>query len=203
MQVDISNEVYEHYRKVVELRFYSDDVSHYIESLVIMELRRFAEHPYNVDQLTGCKTGYQLERDISRLTNGSGWQDHDLFHQSYLCVDIANFKNYNDYHGLPEGDLALTKVAEALGSAYPQHTIYRVGGDEFVVDLRGALETESLPAIKAPDDVSLNFAVVQITARKNHPQRSFIDRAIRFHIEEGVVKATKHCAKLRYDYTGT
>lgn len=135
---------------------------------------------------------------FSRYTHGSGWQDHALFQKSYLCVDIHNFKNYNDFHGLSAGDKTLVKVAQTLRAVYPQHTLYRVGGEEFVIDL---LE-EAVLKVNSPTDILLKFSVVQVMARKNQPKQWFVNRAIMFNIEEGFIKATRQGTKLTRDYTG-
>lgn len=65
-----------------------------------------------------------------------------------LClfmVDIDHFKQYNDGYGHEEGDIALTRVAQAIMENLPRDTdfVARYGGEEFIVllpvtDLEGA-----------------------------------------------------------------
>ncbi len=56
-----------------------------------------------------------------------------------LLLDIDNFKHINDQHGHLEGDKALKLVANTLLSAFrSEDTVGRLGGDEFLVYIKGA-----------------------------------------------------------------
>ena len=51
-----------------------------------------------------------------------------------LFCDLDDFKDVNDVHGHPVGDVVLAEVAERLVAAVrPEHLVARFGGDEFVV----------------------------------------------------------------------
>ena len=53
-----------------------------------------------------------------------------------LMLDIDHFKNVNDTHGHPVGDVVLQSVAKALASCVrPMDTVARFGGEEFVIIL--------------------------------------------------------------------
>jgi len=53
-----------------------------------------------------------------------------------LMLDIDHFKNVNDAHGHPVGDLVLQAVAKALAKCVrPMDTVARFGGEEFVIIL--------------------------------------------------------------------
>lgn len=56
---------------------------------------------------------------------------------SVLMVDVDYFKNYNDSYGHRKGDAALRMVANLLADclARPADSVYRYGGEEFVVML--------------------------------------------------------------------
>ena len=56
-----------------------------------------------------------------------------------FCVamfDINGLKGINDEQGHEHGDLAIIKVAKLLTSVFNGDRVFRIGGDEFVVDLK-------------------------------------------------------------------
>lgn len=60
---------------------------------------------------------------------------------SLVLFDIDRFKSVNDQHGHDVGDLALKHVAHTLrGMLRAEEVLARLGGEEFVVILPGALE---------------------------------------------------------------
>lgn len=54
---------------------------------------------------------------------------------SFALIDIDFFKDYNDFYGHHEGDIALQKVSKALDQTLhrPNDYVFRVGGEEFAV----------------------------------------------------------------------
>lgn len=62
-------------------------------------------------------------------------------------IDIDHFKQVNDRHGHLIGDEVLLLVAQLMNSSFRvSDRLYRFGGEEFVVLLRGATEAEALQA---------------------------------------------------------
>lgn len=62
-------------------------------------------------------------------------------------IDIDHFKQVNDRHGHLIGDEVLLLVAQLMNSSFrASDRLYRFGGEEFVVLLRGATEAEALQA---------------------------------------------------------
>lgn len=57
---------------------------------------------------------------------------------SLLAFDVDHFKRINDGHGHPAGDQVLRRLAEIVSRSVRQEDLFaRVGGEEFVVLLRG------------------------------------------------------------------
>lgn len=64
---------------------------------------------------------------------------------TFVIADIDNFKQVNDTWGHLYGDLVLTQVANILTTSAFQHDIVgRIGGDEFVVFLKGKAEEKAV-----------------------------------------------------------
>ncbi len=95
-----------------------------------------------------------------------------------FMVDIDNFKSINDSFGHTVGDLCIQKTAENLRRIFrPTDIIGRVGGDEFVIFMKGILDHDLI--IKRARDVCDVFAQVE---------KQF-DREFRFTTSIGIVVA--------------
>ena len=97
------------------------------------ELTRRATH----DDLTGC---------LSRAAVLDVLRDPQDPEESLtlLYIDLDGFKEINDTYGHDAGDHLLRTVAERLGTACRGGDVVgRLGGDEFLVVLRGISDTES------------------------------------------------------------
>jgi diguanylate cyclase (GGDEF)-like protein/PAS domain S-box-containing protein len=85
------------------------------------------------DALTGCQNRRYLDQlDVAFRTDpGERW--------GCLFIDIDHFKRYNDEHGHQAGDRVLVRMARFLmRHVRAEEAVVRVGGDEFVVILKGA-----------------------------------------------------------------
>lgn len=88
------------------------------------------------DQLTGLYNRRALLRDLDLLLNQSEMNQEEPF--SLLSIDIDRFKQLNDSLGHFAGDQILVKIAERLSvDRTDDYKVYRQGGDEFIVLLKG------------------------------------------------------------------
>jgi diguanylate cyclase (GGDEF)-like protein len=84
-----------------------------------------------VDPLTGCANRRALDEDLERAAAGANRTGLDV---AVTVIDLDGLKQINDTNGHAAGDSSLRDLAEALRSVVREtDTIYRVGGDEFVV----------------------------------------------------------------------
>ncbi|MBX3174104.1 MAG: sensor domain-containing diguanylate cyclase [Gemmatimonadaceae bacterium] len=116
------------------------------------------------DPLTGCYNRRHLAELDEALSPGD---------ESWGCVfiDIDHFKQYNDQYGHQMGDNTLIRMSRFLmRQVRAEEPVVRVGGDEFVVILRGASEGQvrgvaermQASALRtAPVPFSLGWAVRQ------------------------------------------
>jgi len=83
------------------------------------------------DSLTGLVNRRYLEERLNEELERS---KRHRFAVSFMMIDIDDFKNYNDRHGHPAGDLALEMTAQCLKSALRSADVAaRYGGEEFSV----------------------------------------------------------------------
>lgn len=94
------------------------------------------------DPLTGLPNRRYLDTVLSeRLEEGAD-------HQTLVRIDLDFFKHVNDTLGHAAGDFVLTEVARILKESLREGDFTaRVGGDEFVVLLRGATKPEVTEAL--------------------------------------------------------
>ena len=65
---------------------------------------------------------------------------------SVMCIDIDNFKKYNDFYGHPKGDSALLEISLYLKEKASRASdyVFRLGGEEFCIISSGGKINESL-----------------------------------------------------------
>lgn len=86
----------------------------------ILDFERYVD----IDQLTGC---YTLQGFSNAICQGDqpAWQ--------YICIDIVDFAEINDFLGFDFGDQLLLHITERLKKRFPDGLIGRFHGDYFVV----------------------------------------------------------------------
>lgn len=93
------------------------------------------------DPLTGIYNRNAFKRAVLEYMNTSGKQKEGVL----ILLDIDNFKTINDQLGHLEGDEALQYITERLKKVFRQEDILgRLGGDEFMVFLKGNVQKEVL-----------------------------------------------------------
>jgi diguanylate cyclase (GGDEF)-like protein len=111
------------------------------------------------DTLTGILNRYTFYRTIENLVVESE-NNENLSPFSILYIDLDNFKEVNDAYGHETGDgllvgatkrirdvlnrLSTTECDLRIGTPkFDKHTLFRVGGDEFIAMLYGAKKAQS------------------------------------------------------------
>ncbi|MEX0954243.1 MAG: EAL domain-containing protein [Rhizobiaceae bacterium] len=106
------------------------------------------------DTLTGLGNRASLHEDLDGLLDGA-----DARPAAVAIFDLDGFKDINDTLGHSVGDALLKEVARRLASVCSEGTVYRVGGDEFVLVLKGSGDPLAISAIvqKAIDGFAERF----------------------------------------------
>lgn len=102
-----------------------------------------------VDSLTGVKNKHAYE-DTAGIIDEQIKAGTAEF--AVIMCDLNYLKLINDTRGHQAGDAALKKAARILCNAFPMSTVFRIGGDEFVVIpsvLEYARFDEKIDALKA------------------------------------------------------
>lgn len=105
------------------------------------------------DAVTGCHNRRHLLQRLDRALERARREGGGV---ALLYLDLDRFKPVNDRHGHAAGDALLEAVGARLRDAVPDaDCIARVGGDEFVVLLAGAVDAAA--AHRARDAVARQF----------------------------------------------
>lgn len=99
---------------------------------------------YSLDPLTGIYNRIKYNKMLAKVSQGTGC--------TIALIDINNFKELNDTQGHAAGDQCLIHFSALLCQYTGQYgTVYRIGGDEFVV----------LSTKLSEEDFSIRIAVMQ------------------------------------------
>ena len=151
------------------------------------ELERLSQRVHDEarrDPITRLGNRLRLSEDVEAL-----WASlrHDPRPATAALLDLDHFKRYNDEYGHVAGDRALADVAGVLaGGIKAPASVYRYGGEEFLVLLPGHAMASALAVI---DGLRRNVEALAIDHRGNLPA--------------GVVTVSAGVAQLRSEAIGT
>lgn len=92
-----------------------------------------------MDMLTGIQNNTAYSREISMIRDDiqNGKSDFAVF-----VVDVNGLKYINDTYGHEYGNKLITKTAVVIAEVFGHKNVYRIGGDEFAVIMRGGNSEE-------------------------------------------------------------
>ena len=120
------------------------DMRDYVEEIILAErnaeiMKQHATHMTelaNKDALTGIRNKTAYDREIKKME-----YDLDLgnlINFGIAMIDLNNLKVINDNYGHEEGNYAIKKLSELVCNTFVHSPVFRIGGDEFVVILKGS-----------------------------------------------------------------
>ena len=86
------------------------------------------------DALTGVGSKLAYDNQMKELTDEIR-QGNPVF--GIVMIDLNNLKYLNDTYGHEKGNLAIIKICSMVCDVFIHSPVYRIGGDEFVVILKG------------------------------------------------------------------
>ncbi|MCD6363404.1 MAG: diguanylate cyclase [Synergistetes bacterium] len=141
------------------------DISEIIE--LQMQLERANEVLQKLssrDHLTGAFNRRTLDTDLAEKLEEARVREE---HISIIMLDIDHFKRINDTYGHQVGDYILKSLVRLIHSKLrSEDTIYRYGGEEFVIILPGASKKN---AIKVAERLRKEIESFPFTYRKEEP----------------------------------
>lgn len=103
---------------------------------VIRKMNRLENRAY-VDTLTGLqnRTAYFEYIGVLNKKQQKGEADYSI-----LMIDINFLKKVNDTYGHDQGNIYLKGAADLIRKVFGDQSLYRIGGDEFVMILEGSAQ---------------------------------------------------------------
>ena len=120
------------------------DMRDYIEGILLAErnaeiMKQHATHMTelaNQDSLTGIRNKTAYDRTIRKMEYEL--DIGNLINFGIAMIDLNNLKTINDTYGHEEGNIAIKKLCQTICSTFVHSPVFRIGGDEFVVILKGS-----------------------------------------------------------------
>ena len=120
------------------------DMRDYVEGILLAErnaeiMKQHATHMTelaNQDSLTGIRNKTAYDRTIRTMEYELDMGNLTTF--GIAMIDLNNLKVINDTYGHEEGNVAIKKLCEIVCKTFSHSPVFRIGGDEFVVILKGA-----------------------------------------------------------------
>ncbi len=123
-----------------------------------------------------------------------------------LVADIENFKFFNHRFGQANGDHLLVQLGDYFVTAAPNHTVFRISGDQFAMILRRMDQTTASSYIEILEDrfgqpwnfggiqsvINMHYAVVCFPTQAQKPDQ--VLHAIDFSLSEAKVHRSKNIA---------
>lgn len=190
MKIEIPDDLYKQFEEHARLNIGMDTVEEAVEHILVNEIRKF-NGSISLDTCTGVRSRDQLEADINRQTWPAKVNEHPVYANNFLCIDIDNLKGYMDINGLTAGDILLQEIADELVDNYGDENVYRFGADEFVVRLG---DRKFAPSSKHAE--MIKHSVVQVSARMNQRRNHYINRVIVFHLDRGIIESSREGKEL-------
>lgn len=184
MIIEIPDDLYKQFEEHARLNIGMDTVEEAVEHILVNEIRKF-NGSVSLDTRTGVRSRAQLEVDINRETWPAMVNDHPVYANHFLCIDIDNLKGYMDVNGLTAGDVLLQEIADELVDKYGEENVYRFGADEFVVRLG---EHKYVPLTNHGEKIK--HSLVRVSARTNQKRNHYINRVIVLHLDKGIVESS-------------
>lgn len=110
----------------------------YISYRIIYRKIKKMKYINSHDSLTSVYNRLQFDKDYKLLLNKN-------IKFAVIIIDVDNFKAINDNYGHCFGDLVLVNICRSIkGILYEDCSIYRYGGEEFIILVKYKIKSESI-----------------------------------------------------------
>lgn len=113
----------------------TEDMRDYVTDILSAEEKAANMHELaNRDALTGIRNKTAYDNEIKRIEVKIEDGDTKI---GLAMVDLNFLKKINDTYGHDKGDIAIKKLSHLVCVIFDHSPVFRIGGDEFIIILRG------------------------------------------------------------------
>lgn len=113
----------------------TEDIREYVSEIATVETRAAnMQELATRDALTGIRNKTAYDNEVRRVEAGIAEGDKKV---GLAIVDLNFLKQVNDDYGHDKGDEAIKELCHLVCVVFAHSPVFRIGGDEFVVVLRG------------------------------------------------------------------
>ena len=140
-ELNTKNEVFYLSKAVTQM---TQDIRDYVSEIVFAE-KKAAEMQKqaaqmnelaNKDALTGIRNKTAYDKEIKKLEYDLTTNKISAF--GFGMIDLNFLKKINDTYGHEQGNIAIKKLCFLVCTTFDHSPVFRIGGDEFVVVLKGS-----------------------------------------------------------------
>ena len=90
-----------------------------------------------MDALTGVRNKRAYDNAVDELAKSLAADSLHSREFGFAVIDLNGLKQINDTYGHEKGDIAIKELCSIVCSVFSHSPVYRIGGDEFAVILKG------------------------------------------------------------------
>lgn len=131
-KMNINNEIKSLSNAVVRM---TEDMREYVSEIIKAEKKaKNMQELANRDSLTGIRNKTAYDNETKRLQAMIELGEKKI---GIAVIDLNYLKKINDLYGHENGNMAIQKLCMLICSIFAHSPVFRIGGDEFTVILRG------------------------------------------------------------------
>lgn len=182
-----NDKIIEYINSLKDKIFFQDEVKDAINFYFLHEVFP----TFETNEKTNLFTKYYFYKEINKI-----FLDKDIL--NILCLDIINFKSFNNSYGYHFGDKLIKILSENLQDLYDKKDIYYFGSDKFLIKLKN-IKDFKIPMIEIKDKnicLPFKYSLISIiikdsTKEYKEKYNNYFQNLIKTILEKSFIESKK------------